>query len=352
MNIRVSKEKTPLFDLTSMLAVESLFRDGPKDPWLDSIVSNFTDLFIFSDHVRVTIPFYSSTPKTIEEDATFRTLNLIKKQDPVLIQPVVYRTDEQISLNSHYMHDSFCSFAKWASNNRQQVRQWLNFHRQPWIRDTHVLRFHTDYLYPTQTLMNTPEFNSLVKILSVRPEEVCYTFDLVLRYSLIGQIAGENEHYLAHPIREEQCFPTMRREPGIPPPIPIHIGKFIIPVVQNFTMDEYTAFLYEARVLVRDMGIVNMKPHTIEKDSLRELAARLWLPPKLRSWKKAYGILAGLLTGAGVYPVVGPISAVVGGAVSVAATFWTGNLPRTVARIKWLRWACEWDIEQESRSKP
>lgn len=352
MNIRVPQEKTPLFDLTSMLAVEALFRDVPQDPWLNRIVSNLTDLFIFSEQARVAVPYYSNTLNTLEEGDMFRVLNLLRRRDPNLIHPVIYRTDEQISLNPEFLDRCFSVFSKWARNNRRQMKSWLQFHREPWISSTHSLRYKTKYLYATHTLMNTPEFNILVKTLAVSPEEIYYAFDLVLRYSLLGQIAGENQHYLAHPIREEQQFPTMQFERGESPHVPVHIGKAIAPVIHKFTMDQYAEFLNETRGIVREMGITEMKPNTIEKDTLRELATRLWLPPKLRSWGKLHGLLAGLITGIGTYPALGPISAGLGAGVSIAATFWSGNLPRTAARIRWLRWAFEWDIEQEARSKP
>jgi len=339
----------PLFDLTSMLAVEALFRSGVKDPWARAIVSKFTDMYIFCDTARYTAPFFSDSTKAVENSDTFPVLQKLIELENSSLHSITYRTDEQITLNVEYMVDSFKAFENWCVNNKNQLKSWLKFHQQEWIRGTHNQRFKTNFLYPTQTLSNRNDLVNLSRILNTSPAEICYTFDLVLRYSLIGQSAGENQHYLAHPIREEQNFPTMNREPATPPNVPVQIGRSIVDYVAGMSLDEYTVFLHEARQLVREMGIVDLKPKTIEKETLRELAYKLWLPPKLKNWEKAYGIITGGICGLGAYPVLGPVSAALGGLISISSIFWSGSLPACSNKLKLLRWAYEWEIEKEAR---
>lgn len=339
----------PLFDLTSMLAVEALFRSGGKDPWTRSIVSKFTDMYIFCDTARYTAPFFSDSNETVESSDTFPVLRRLIDRESSSLLGITYRTDEQITLNNEYMIDTFKAFSNWCINNKRQLRRWLTFHQQAWIRGTHDQRFKTNFLYPTQTLINRSDLIELSKILNTSPEEICYTFDLVLRYSLIGQAAGEDQHYLAHPIREEQNFPTMTREPALPPNVPVKIGSSIIDYVGNMTSDEYAVFLHEARRIVREMGIVDLKPKALERETLRELAYKLWLPPKLKKWEKAYGVITGCICGLGAYPALGPVSAALGGLISISSYFWSGRLPASSNKLKWLRWAYEWEIEKEAR---
>ena len=46
----------PLVDITALNAVESLFRDGPSDPWGQQLAGQLTDLFIYSDRIRYVQP--------------------------------------------------------------------------------------------------------------------------------------------------------------------------------------------------------------------------------------------------------------------------------------------------------
>ena len=44
-------------------------------------------------------------------------------------------------------------------------------------------------------------------------------------------------------------------------------------------------------------------------------------------------------------------AAVAGGIVSIASAIWTGQLPRPVARIRWLQWALEWEAEAAAEAR-
>ena len=114
----------PLFDLTSMLAVEALFRGGLKDPWTRSIVSKFTDMYIFCDTARYTAPFFSDSTKTVENSDTFPVLKKLIEREKSSLLAITYRTDEQITSNVEYMIDSFKAFHNWCINNKNQLKNW------------------------------------------------------------------------------------------------------------------------------------------------------------------------------------------------------------------------------------
>ena len=80
----------------------------------------------------------------------------------------------------------------------------------------------------------------------------------------------------------------------------------------------------------------------------RELAAILGLPARLSAVGKLMGVAAGMIGVAGASSALGPAAAIAGGVVSVASAFWTGTVGRTPSRLRWLRWALEWDLETQA----
>jgi hypothetical protein len=66
--------------------------------------------------------------------------------------------------------------------------------------------------------------------------------------------------------------------------------------------------------------------------------------PRLRGLRKMMLLGGGIIGGLEAVPALRPAAAVVGAVVSVSPALWTGRLLRGAARIKWLRWALEWDL--------
>jgi hypothetical protein len=63
---------------------------------------------------------------------------------------------------------------------------------------------------------------------------------------------------------------------------------------------------------------------------------------------RTVGIAAGIIGIAGAIPTLGPAVAVAGGLVTIVSAAWTGSVGRTPGRVKWLRWALEWDLERQA----
>lgn len=339
----------PLFDLTSMLAIEGIFRNGTKDPWTKSVFENYTDLFIYSDCSRYAEPIHQKTVLPVEETETFTLLKLLKHRDNDSLLPVEYRTDELIELNHEYLQSCFERFIGWCHSNNSTYTIWLSFHAQPWIRGNHKQRFKENFLFDVEMLKISNNIPQICHALRVSPYQLFYTFDLVLRYCHIGELVGTDQYYLAHPIREEQNLPIAIKASGQPPNIPIKFGHHLYSIADKLTTDEYACLLHELRHLVREYGIIDLKPKCIDKQVLQEIATRLCLPPRLKAWNKATGIISGIVCGAGAYPSLGPLSAILGCSVSLISSLWDGRLPGTVSNVKWLRWAVKWDIEEEGR---
>jgi hypothetical protein len=53
--------KNHFVDSTIIHAVESLFRDGERDPWASRLAGELVDLFVYSDVVRYPIPVRDAT---------------------------------------------------------------------------------------------------------------------------------------------------------------------------------------------------------------------------------------------------------------------------------------------------
>jgi len=58
---------TPVVDITSLYAVESLFRRGPRDPWGEKLAGRLADLFIFSDTGRFTMPLRPEAVTVVDD---------------------------------------------------------------------------------------------------------------------------------------------------------------------------------------------------------------------------------------------------------------------------------------------
>lgn len=341
----------PLVDITTLNAVESLFRRGERDPWAKQLAGELADLFIYSDTVRysITVPSGASpTDELIEKPSLLLDLG---RRDPAVFVPEKYSTAEPVLLKEEYLEECFDRFSAWARSNRATLRRWITLHNESWIQIQRATRVEHQYVFSLDALRKDPALEAITKEIEVDQDDICYAFDIVLRYPLYGELVGENEHYLNHPIRDAFPLPTMQRERGSVPGIAVSFKDSIATCADNLSQDEYTALLYELRGIVRQYGLHKVKPGEFDKETIREIAAKVALPPRLRATGKLAAIGAGLIGGLGAIPVLGPAAAVAGAAVSVSAALWTGRLPRAAARMKWLRWALGWGIEDQAEER-
>lgn len=354
------KAPDPVVDIMAINAVESLFHEPPFDPWGYEIAVKMIDMIIYSDRVLYPIVRPKNLDVGQKHKATPSLLNTIRKGDSSLIDEVPYYIEDYLEYNPDELASTFESFEAYALANRTQVRQYIVARRAAWIRPQYTARLPKHYVFPVERLKEQPRFQQLRLQLNVAADELVYAFDLVLRYTLYGGIAAEGAHYLSHPLREDVDVPTLERRPGTPARIPLPLGPHVVKLVKSLTRDEFAALLHEARGLVRDLHIDKLKPGTVSRDARRELAAQLALPARLKGFSStAVNAVGGMTAVASNVPLLvaqnqttGMVAAggtVLGGAILAASSLWKARLPRW-ASSPWLRWAINYDIEQEEQN--
>lgn len=343
----------PLVDISTINAIESLYRHGVHDPWAKQLAGEFADLFVYSSTIRysITIPSANSDDQALERPSLL--LDFIKR-DSGLLTPAKFSTANPVKLNDEYLIECFNRFAAWARSNKKTLRTWISLHNQDWIQKQYAARVkheQHEWSFSLEALLKEPELVVLAKELGIAEHDVCYAFDLVLRYPLYGELAGLSEHYLNHPIRDAFLLPTMKREEGSPPFIAVSFKDTLRQFADKLSKDDYSVLLHELRGAVHEYGLHLVGPGEFDKDVVREIAAKVALPPKLRASGKLAAIGAGIVGSLGALPILGPSAAIVGGVLSVSTALWSGRLPRTTARMRWLKWALEWDIEEQAEKR-
>jgi hypothetical protein len=342
----------PVVDITSLYAVESLFRAGTRDPWGKKLAGRLADLFIFSDRVRFTMPLRPEAVTAADDPSLPQVLAQLRSRDSGVFEPLSYVVNERPRLINEHLKPAFRSFAAWASNNRTAFKDWLTFHSEVRATPRDITRIRPNSLFDISALHEIAEFKHLRGSLGVSAYDLIYAFDIVLRYPLYGGLAGSDSYFLAHPIREQQSAPIIAVEPGRPPKIPVSLSQAVVGMVSSMTLDEYTSFLHEARGLIRARNIQDLKVGSIGQEGIRELASLLGLPARLRKAGRTIGIAGGVITIAGAVAALAPAAAIAGGLIMSVPYIWGAKVGRAPGRVKWLRWALEWDLERQASDAP
>jgi hypothetical protein len=338
----------PVVDITTLYAVESLFRRGTRDPWGEKLAGRLADLFIFSDTGRFTMPLRPEAVELADDPSLPLVLTQLRSRDAGVFKPLPYVVNERPRLNDTYLEPAFRSFATWASNNSGAFKRWLAFHSEVRATPRDITHIRPNSLFDISALHTVPEFQRLRVDLKVSDDDLIYAFDIVLRYPLYGELAGSGSYFLAHPIREQQTAPIIAVEPGQPPNIPVSFSQAVAGMASSMTLDEYTSFLHEARGVVRNRNIQKLQIGAIDRETTREIASQLGLPARLSKAGRSIGIAAGVVGIVGAVPTLGPAAAITGGLIAIVSAAWTGSVGRAPGKVKWLRWALEWDLERQA----
>lgn len=347
---RNRRQLTPLVDGNSLLAIESLFGKGDVDPWAIKLACTFTDLFVYADRFRFT---FRSPNGAFSDTAWANAPSLaqhLRQRDSSAVVPQMVPV-EPVRLQDEYVTEAFRTFAIWARNNRKTLRQWLNTHDTSSIRAMQQAQVARDYYFNLERLAQERELEALALELRMQQREILYAFDNAIGAPLYGRLTGSDQHYLNHPIRNVFLLPTSEAEMGRLPTIAVSFKESMANAVQHLSFDEYCVMLHELRGAVRSRGIHELGRECVEKEELRDIAASVSLPPRLRGLGRLSLVAGGIIGGLAAIPVLGTATAVAGAAVSVSSALWTGQLPRSTTRIKWLRWAIEWDLEKQAESR-
>lgn len=338
-----------LTDITTIVAVESLFRDGPKDPWAKFVAGRLADLFVYSDVLRYVLPIpvglqvdeYPGRPSLLTE---------LERRSLDVILPEKYPTDKTPCLQDEYLLAVFDAFHIWARNNQSRLAEWWRLHSMPWVQDGHTSRVGRQYVFNVEGLKDSRPIIRFAEEMGTDALRLLYAFDVVLRSPLYGSLAGEENYFVYHPIRNAFRLPRSRIEPAPTPSVCVSFQEAVSDMAGRLSQNEYIQLLLDLRNIVRDQGLHLMKPHDVEPEVVRTIAQKAKLTPYLKKISKIVAVAGGVIGGLGAIPMLGAAAAIVGGAVTISAAVWSGRLPRPVAQWKWLEWTLRWKLEPERDS--
>ncbi len=338
-----------LIDISSLHAVESLFRNGVRDPWAAQLAGDLVDLAVYSDQVSYPLPASNNAAELRTGPAIVLQL---ASRDSNVFTPRLYSTDSQRAVADEHLTTCVEQFAGWCRGNPNSIQQWIALHRESWISNWHTEHVPHHFVFDVGKVRANESARRQASLAGITLEAFLYALDVVLRYPMYGEIAGAGCAYLNHPIRTDSMIhPSLDIAPASKPMGAISFARTIAEMAPQLTQDEYTSLIHELRGAVRELGIHLVKPGQVESGVIRELAAKVGLPARLGAAEKNLTFAAGVVGGLGAFPFIGPVGPILGIGVSIAQAYWDGSLPRSVSRIGWLRWAMRWDIEAQSRMK-
>lgn len=331
---------SPLIDITALCTVQAKLMGVKPAPWGSRLLEDFADLFIYSDQVRYPLPL---TGGDINNADLPEILTILVGRDSDAFEAAPYPVIDPMPVESGVLNEALTAFLRWGNNNWATLRDWLRLFSQPWIVDVRRPRC----VFALDALNHHPAVVALADRIGYPSQEVVFAFDVVLRYPEYGRIAGSDQRYLNHPIRDVITLPTEQPELAPIPKIPIRFG----PEIRNMdlSLDACTALLHAIRGEIRKRGIQFLQPGQIDREVLREIvdAPEVRLPLKLSGSAQTAAVVAGLLGAASAIQTAAPAAAVLGGALSIAAFFWRGKLPRKIPRLRILRWVTKSSFEEQ-----
>ncbi len=337
----------PLVDTNTLWAINTLFLKRHIDPWAQNLLGHFTNLFVYSDFFRFTVP----TPDKDNCDPTqgIPIIQLIQSRDTNLIVPTFLVAPEPKKVSEENLVICLERFSDWAHLNPTRLKSWLLSHLvddELWANWTGHLK--RNYVFDIEDIISSNEIISLSKRVNVPERHLVYALDNILRMPEYGQLVGADQYYLNHPLRDAFQLPVSSLESAAPPNVPISWHKAAVTLSDKTDLDGFIVFLLDLRNQVHEYKLHKVsRSDQVEKDVVRDIAQRVGLPPQFKYHGLTASILTGILTSLAVFPALGPLSAVAGGAVTVTTNLWKGNLPSGVGKIKWLKWAIKWDVEDQ-----
>ncbi|MDN5202504.1 hypothetical protein QQ008_14045 [Fulvivirgaceae bacterium BMA10] len=327
---------TPLVDVCCVVGVESLLRNKcPVDPYAKPLAERFSDFFIWNNSARIIIP---TGPKVLNQEGVVGVPSLIEeliKLDRDVVKIEVCLLDQECTIREEKLFSLFRQFVKWAYMRKNIINSLIRLHSEEWIKEYHDKRLSGRYVYNVDNLISSDESFIASKFLNIELIDLCYLFDLSLRYQLYGEYIGSGKYYLSHPIREEQNYSNVKKKKVRSNSIPIRLGKYLVEeYAKPGNLNLFSAKLHEARAIIRDLKLQDYGDSLIEIDIIREVASKLKLSPRIKKYDE-------IIKYSKMIPIVST-------GIKIIDTIWEGKLPRNFANIKWMQWAYEWDMEQES----
>ena len=331
----------PLVDISSIVAVESVYRSGSGDPNRYKLAGQLGDMLAYARTVRYPLPLRSDREPAIPD-----LLKSLQAKDTELIRPVWFSTDDRIELASDYHDAAVQSFVSWAKAHTPTLKKTVRFQAEEWIRRGHESRVRNTYVFDVSKVAGRSDIAILARVLDASLNDLLFTFDVALRYSLYGQLAN-GQHYLAHPVRDAIRLPSQTEEASEPWRPCISFAADLELLARRMTQDEFVGFLHDIREQVHQFSLQTQKPGDVDREVLRAIGSKLRLPARLGNRNAVLGTAGGVLTIGALVPEMMTPMTVLGGTVGIAAAAWRGHVPRGVGQSRWLRWMVRFDVEAQ-----
>jgi len=182
---------SPLLDISSIVAVQSLFEKTHQDPWGVRLSGSVANALIYSDSIRVIVP-------SPEDGASQDGLSEIKPierfllTEPGFITPVSYSTTKLRRLSDTAVLDAFNHYIGWTRRNAPYLVKFCSLHAQPWVRSGHIRRVPNFTVYDLDMIKRHSRLKSLSDEIGLPTEQLLYCFDIILRYVMYGQAVHVN----------------------------------------------------------------------------------------------------------------------------------------------------------------
>jgi hypothetical protein len=343
-------ETCPLVDSNTLLAIETLFREGPTDPWAAVLAGHLADLFVYSEAFRFTHPLPSMSMLS-GADVPRLAAELVREDSEVAVSAVCTTSEPWVIVDRH-VEPCIEKFRAWSEIHPRQLRAWVATHEEPWVRTLYEEQVPRQYVFDVGRLSDNQDLRKVAEDTGLARADVLYAFDNILRYPIYGELAGDDAYYLNHPLRDAFPLPTMKLKPAPVPHVPVSWSKPASKIALHSTLEEFVEILFGLRDQVRRFRI--SEPDFADRPDrkmVRGIAARVGLPARLKRVPEIAAVGGGVLASMSVISNVGPLAVLLGCAVSVSSAIWKGRVGRHAGRIRWLRWALEWGVEDQCRAE-
>ena len=354
---------SPLFDQNSIVAIETAFRNGSKDPFWEKLLIDFTNLYVYSDAGRFPMPLKDQSYSESDIEVLPELLQKLILRDKDFFLPIKYYTTEPETLKKDYLENCFCDFSDYLKSkiNIIKLKEWLQTHKHESVTYLQNSQIASQYTFDVESLKDKKCFQSFLKELNYDIQnkckftdyEICYAFDHVLRYSKYGKMVGNDEYYLSHPLRSEINIKTINNEIlAKNKAVPIYsFGTQIAKLSRNMSLDEYSAILILLKEEIWKNGIHLIKNKNEIKNQvfyniLQNIASKVGFPAHLKpNVKKIINISSGIATGAGAFiPGIGTYITIGGALVTIVNNVWDEKIAKATSKIQWLKWAFDYEI--------
>lgn len=287
---------SPLIDTNTLWAINTLFaKRKVVDPWAQILMGHFANMFVYSEELRFTVPCPNIT--SCNPLQSIPLLEIGHKYDNNFFKPVFLEAPEPVRVADNYVFECFENFSDYAIANRKRLKYWLATHMIPEIWQGWAEHLKRNFVFDVDIISSSKKIDNLCTRLDINEKSILYAFDNILRFPEYGKLAGPDEYYLNHPLRDAFLLPTSTVEPALPPNVPVSWSNSVLRLSAKLNLDEFIAFLYELRFQVHENRLHKIhRTDQVDPDIVRLIAEKVGIPPRLKYHGLRTSILTGILT--------------------------------------------------------